>query len=42
MTVQVTVIKDVSTPIEPITTITSTTLLSLTKIMTTIWEKKIK
>ena len=42
MTVQVTVIKEARATIEPITTVTSTALLRLTKIMTTIWEKKIK
>ena len=44
MTVQMTVIKEARTTIEPITrtTIRSTTLLGLTKIMTPIWEKKIK
>ena len=44
MTVKMTVIKKAGTTVEPITktTIISITLLTLTKIMTTIWERMIK
>ena len=44
MTVKMTVIKKAGTTVEPITktTIISITLLTLTKIMTTIWQKMIK
>ena len=44
MTVKMTVIKKAGTTMEPITktTIISITLLTLTKIMTTIWERMIK